>query len=280
MLTHRGGQKRDVSKLEIILDGGSGSVRVSPSAGGDLSDGTWSAGEDLPIPVNHSEVCGGSDSLSVSLVHSGESSYVVGEQTVPIVEGGFTINDGSLVPTSEYTAEATVLGTGFTYGAGGPNIDIRLDVVIGNMSYDPWPGNINNNGNPRSHTFTNQPASASIMVAATADQNGIYIAPRTRWTNASNGWVYVLRDGDTPPNIGAFGEQNSAASIVAPYLDGSGDIDIADNQAIFLFELGNSQTGGAADFQDVVVLVSLETQQSTVVEGDNSGDKVVECPGG
>lgn len=280
VLAHRGGQTLDVSKVEVLLDDGNGSYRLSPPLTGDLSDGTWSAGEEMSIPVDHTQVCDGTGTLDVRLVHTGETSYVVSETSVPLVEGGFTVEGGSLVPVSGYSAEATVLGTGFTYGAGGPNIDIRLDVVIGNTSYDPWPGNVNNNGNPRSHTFTNQPAGAAISVAATGDENGVYIAPRTRWSNASTGWVYVLRDGDTPPNIGAFGDQDSAASYVAPYLDGAGNIDLADNEAIFLFELGNSQTGSAADFQDVVVLVSLQTEQVAAVQQGSSGQHVVVCPGG
>lgn len=279
VLTHRGGQQIDTSNLEIVLDAGSHTTRIQPGDSGDVDDGVWSAGEKMPIPLNHTNICNGSGQLDISLVHTSGSSYVVSEKSIPMVKGGFTIQDGSLVPASEYTAEAKVLGAGFTYGAGGPNIDIRLDVVIGATTHDPWPGNINNNGNPRSHTFTNQPAGAAIKVAATADKNGIYISPRTRWSNASTGWVYVLRDGDTPPNLGAFGGQSSAASYVSPYLDANGKIDISDNQAIFLYELGNSQSGSAADFQDVVVLVSLQTQQTTVVQQDSTGNRVVVCPG-
>jgi len=278
VLTHNGGQKVETSNIEIILDYGKSTSRIHPGTSGDVSDGVWSVGEEMPVPLDHTEICNGSGPLDISLVHTGQSSYVISEKSVPMVKGGFTIRDGSLVPASEYTAEAKVLGAGFTYGAGGPNIDIRLDVVIGESTLDPWPGNINNNGNPRSHTFTNQPAGAAIKVAATADKNGIYISPRTRWSNASTGWVYVLRDGDTPPNIGAFGDQDSATSYVSPYLDDNGKIDISDNQAIFLFELGNSQTGSAADFQDVVVLVSLQTQQTTMIQKDSTGNRVVVCP--
>lgn len=280
VLAHLGGQAIHTSNLVIALDSGTGTTRIDPGSSGDVQDGVWSVGEELPIPIVPATVCDGSDRLEISLLHEGEGTYVVSEKTVPLVKGGFTIEDGSLVPVSEYTATAKVLGAGFTYGAGGPNIDIRLDVVIGDTSYDPWPGNVNNNGNPRSHTFTDQPAGASIRVAATGDKNGVYVTPRTRWSNATDGWVYVLRDGDTPPNIGAFGDQNSAASYVGPYLDSDGEIALDDNQAIFLFELGNSQTGSAADFQDVVVLVSLQTQQTTVVETDTSGDRFIVCPGG
>jgi hypothetical protein len=107
----------------------------------------------------------------------------------------------------------------------------------------------------------------------------VYISPRTRWSNESNGWVYVLRDGDQPPNIAGFGDQDSASSYVGPYLDDDGNISLSDNEAIYLFELGNSQTGSSADFQDVVVLVTLQTERvSASVEKTTSGESVIVCP--
>ncbi|MFB6130457.1 MAG: type IV pilin [Salinigranum sp.] len=280
VLVHEGGAKVPVDGLEVTIDTGNGTIQRPVSATGDLRDGSWTAGEKLSIPLNSSEVCTGSDSVDVAVTYSGRgTSYVLGRRTVPVERGGFTIENGSVVPISDYRANATVLGTGFTYGAGGPRIDIRLDVTIGGTAYDPWPGNVNNMGNPRSHTFTNQPAGAPISIAATGDKNGIYISPRTRNSSADNGWVYVLRDGDTPPNIAGFGDQESAASYVKPYLDGDGKISLADNQAIYLFELGNSQSGPAADYQDVVVLVSLRTRETTVgVRHVRTGETALVCP--
>lgn len=277
LLSHNGGDPIHIGDLEVQVDNGAGTTSVTPSSTGDVADGVWSVGDELPIPLEAAEVCDGSNQLDLTLVHHGEGSYVVGERTVPVARGGFTVQDGSLVPISEYTADAEVLGTGFTYGESGPNIDIRLAFTIGETVYTPWPGNVNNNGNPRSHTFADQPPGAPLNVAATGDENGVYIAPRTRWSNATDGWVSVLRDGDDPPNIGAFGDQESAASYVQPYLDSNGKVSLSDNQAIFLFELGNSQTGPAADFQDVVVLVSLQTVETTEVTTDSTGRTVVVC---
>ncbi|WP_410766010.1 type IV pilin [Haloferax sp. DFSO60] len=280
VLVHEAGGNVQAENLVVKFNTGNGTVEVEPSETGDLSDGAWSAGERLELDIDTDTVCTGADSLGVSVTYAdGDQSHVLSTQTVPVTSEGFTIEDGAVVPNSGYQAEVTVLGTGFTYGAGGPNIDIRLDVAVGNASYDPWPGNVNNNGNPRSHTFTDQPAGAGIKVAATADEPGDYISPRTRWSNESNGWVYVLRDGDQPPNIAGFGDQDSASSYVGPYLDDDGNISLSDNEAIYLFELGNSQTGSSADFQDVVLLVTLQTERVTAsVEETTTGESVIVCP--
>ena len=172
----------------------------------------------------------------------------------------FTIQDGGVVPDEEYTAEVELLGTGYTYGAFGPDIPIELDINVGGDSYQPWAGNINDGGNPRTTTFDDRDAGEKVTVTATADPSGTFISTRTRSSTDSSGYVEVLRDGDEPPNRGGFGDQDSAESYVQPYLDTNGRIDIADNEAIFLFELGNSQTGAAADYQDVVVLVTVTTE--------------------
>jgi hypothetical protein len=91
--------------------------------------------------------------------------------------------------------------------------------------------------------------------------------------------VYVLRDGDTPPNLAGFGDQDNASAYVRPYLDANNSIDIASNEAIYLFELGNDQTGEAADYQDVVILVTLTTEeQLTGTTHSTDGNTVFHCP--
>lgn len=277
VLVHRGGDPVHASNIEIQIDTGTRSITTTPKQRGDVADGTWSVNERLPIRLKTSDVCNGGDSLQVDIVYTGETSARIGSRRIPIARGGFTIENGAVVPVSDYTADATVLGSGFTYGENGIRLPIWLDVRIGNSSYEPWPGNVNNEGNPRSHTFTDLPAGAGIAVGATAG-NGTHISERTRWSNETDGWVYVLRDGDTPPNIQGFGDQESAEDFVSPYLDESGNISLDENQAIYLFELGNSQTGSAADFQDVVVLVSLTTEAETGVKRLESHESVMVCP--
>ena len=264
VLRHGGGDSVSVGNLHVRLTSDSEQFTRTVPQTGDLTDGTWSAGETVPLSLNTSRICGKTDSIDMEVVYQGDDrTYTVSQEQVPVTEGGFTIQDGQVVPVSNYTATATVVGTGLTYGSPGPNIPIFLDFDIGGSTYEPWPGNVNNPNNPRSHTFTDQPAGAAISVAATRAAYG-YLDSKTRWSNASTTWVRVLRDGDTPPNIQGFGGQASIASYVGPYVDSEGKIDLADNQAIYLFELGTSSSGPAADYQDVVVLVSLQTQAQSI----------------
>ncbi|MFB6104742.1 MAG: type IV pilin [Halobacteriaceae archaeon] len=280
VLDHRGGDAVAVDTLRIhIRSNGTTIVRSVPHTG-DVSDGTWSPGETLPLALTTAQVCRGGDHLQIEVVYQGEdTSHIVSTEQVPIRYGGFTIRDGSLVPVTDYTATATVIGTGLTYGSPGPNIPIFLTVQIGGRTYTPWPGNVNNPNNPRTHTFTDQPAGAPIDVAATRAAYG-YLDSATRWSNGSTDWVRVLRDGERPPNIQGYGGQASIAGYVDPYVnDSTGRIEIAANQAIYLFELGTSPTGAAADYQDIVVLVSLQTQADTVRTVTTAdGDTAVVCP--
>ena len=265
-------------RLEVVLRTGGRQVRKD-AAGGDLADGEWSGGEALVVPLETDEVCGDADELEVRLVYESTSNreYVVGSKTVAIEREGFRLQDGTVIPEADYTADVELLGTGFTYGAGGPRIPVTVDVLVDGTTYEPWPGNVNDGGNPRSHTLSNQPANAGISVTVTGDPDGEYVGSRTRAsTDTEDGWVYVLRDGDTPPNLEGFGDQDDAAAYVQPYLE-DGTLDLASNEAIFLFELGDSRSGAAADYQDAVVLVTLRTEAEET--GESSPDEyVVVCP--
>ncbi|MFC6941562.1 hypothetical protein ACFQE8_16570 [Salinirubellus sp. GCM10025818] len=91
-------------------------------------------------------------------------------------------------------------------------------------------------------------------------------------------YVHVLRDGSEAPDVEGFGDQEDAAEFVADYVD-DGEIVLDDNQAIYLFELSHSTEGSGADFQDAVVLVSLETESSAITVDENGeGESVILCP--
>jgi len=82
--------------------------------------------------------------------------------------------------------------------------------------------------------------------------------------------VRVLRHGDPVPNLDGHEGQTSVEEYVSGFVDTSTNtISLEANEAIFLFELGTtSLSTSAADFQDLVVLVSLSTD--VIVEVDRS----------
>ena len=281
VFTHRGGESVPLDEVDVLLETGDSQIRMPLTEAGAVSGEAWKSGERLTLPVNTTELCSGSNSIEIAFVQSiGGRSYVLGESTIPVVPPWFAIEGGSVVPKTEYTADITVVGTALTYGEYGPDIDITTEIVVGNESHTPWSGNINDGHNPRSRTFTDQPADAKIAVRATGDPDGEYITPRTRRsTDTESGWVYVLRDGDDSPTIRGYGDQDNVSDYLSPYLTENGTITLADNEAIFLFELGNRRDGAAADYQDLVVLATIEPSESRTGETTRTnGATGIVCP--
>lgn len=190
-----------------------------------------------------------------------------------VIDGGgvggvnFTITNGSVVPTEDYNASITVIGAAIQSGT--VNCPVTLKAKVGANWLEPFgsynsssAGNVNNNGNPRSATLgSNLPAGTAISVTGrswTPSGNSFasYLAIDSA-SNSSN--VRVLRNGDTAPDIKPFQNQASVKSFLAPYIDATTKrVTLQANQAIFLYELGTTNmSNAAADFQDLVVLVSL-----------------------
>jgi hypothetical protein len=88
-------------------------------------------------------------------------------------------------------------------------------------------------------------------------------------TNSPN--LKVLTNGDPVPDIPGFGDQDSIEDFVTDD-NKNGSIKLKENEAIYLFELGNKNLNSAgADFQDPVILISIngaDAPQSAVVSQD------------
>ena len=87
--------------------------------------------------------------------------------------------------------------------------------------------------------------------------------------------VKVLRDGDPVPDISGFENQTDAVEFVRNYIDpATNTMTMDENQSIYLFELGTTRlTSSAADFQDLVVLVTLgESPEALADDGSDLAD--------
>lgn len=273
-LIHDGGQSIPVENLEVVVDTGSGSATQPVPQTGPLSDGEWSAGEAVSLSLSQSAVCSGGSEVDVSVVvERDESSHVISAESVPVERGQFTLGGGSVTPTVNYTANVTLIGSAITAGGNPVPIDVWVDV--GGTETKPWSSISGNGALPQSHVVPNQSAGTNVTVGAQAVGVGL---PR-RDSDTGGGLVKVLRDGDSAPNTAGFNNQAAASAFIDPYLD-SGTVTLADNQAIFLFELGTSNpNAAAADFQDAVVLVSLSAnEQAAVVTENAQGEQVLVCP--
>jgi hypothetical protein len=77
--------------------------------------------------------------------------------------------------------------------------------------------------------------------------------------------VLTLLNGDTVPAFTPMGGQRNIDTFLQPYIDSStGKVKIADNQVIYLYELGTTDSKSSAyDMQDLVVLATITPTTST-----------------
>jgi hypothetical protein len=282
-LVHRSGETLPVDALTAVVSGGGTTTRTAIPATGALADGEWSSGERLSLPIDAAAVCAGDpDSVEINLVQrtGSERSHVISSRTVPVRPGQFVISGGAVEPTVDYSADVELLGTAFTAGAGGPDIPVTVGVSVGEDTYQPWPGNVNDGANPRTAAYADREAGEGIVVTVTGGAYGGYAGHVVDSRDDEGTFVHVLRNGSSAPDVEGFGDQDDAAAFVADYVD-DGTIVLDDDQAIFLFELSHSTESASADFQDAVVLVTLDTTSSTVTVSENGeGRAVILCPTG
>jgi len=88
--------------------------------------------------------------------------------------------------------------------------------------------------------------------------------------------VLVLRDGDAVPNIDPFMNQNSITDFIRDYINPvTNTVVLDENQAIYLFELGTTNLGSsAADFQDLVVLLTLADDPAQLLDEDDDDAQI------
>ena len=99
----------------------------------------------------------------------------------------------------------------------------------------------------------------TVMVQSTAQANGF--CDNYQMTVDSTDLepqAYALVNGDTPPSYLPYDNQASIQDFLGGCLE-NGKVKIADNQTIFLYELGTTDTADAAfDVQDNAVLVTVD----------------------
>lgn len=205
----------------------------------------------------------------------------------------FEITNKTVVPQEPFAAKVTVLGAAISAG-GYYDVPVTVKFEIGGNVYTPFgdfgkalAGNVNDDNNPRNYIFPNTfPGGTSIDVVGqswlkkkswySGKKESHWKIYRTIDGSAGSSFVIVLCDGDDVPSIPGFMNQNSLEEFVEDFIDpATNKIVLDENQAIFLFELGTSNlNSSAADFQDLVVLLTLAKNQADLEDGDDD-DSVV-----
>ncbi len=203
----------------------------------------------------------------------------------------FKIVDGKVIPEDTFAVKASVLGAAIT-DRGAYDMPVTLAVTAGSDAYQPFgsftlpvDGNVNDGLNPRKFILpTLHDAGTPISISATSWEkvNSSFSGnANSHWTqyfsfNAATGTpqAKVLRNGDPAPNIPSFLDQNEILDFIRDYVDQeSGTMVLDENQAIYLFELGTTDlSSSAADFQDLVVLITLAHNAVDLQENEDDDD--------
>jgi len=187
----------------------------------------------------------------------------------------FEISDGRVVPTEDFAVKVSVLGAAIT--SGGTNMPVTVQVNIAGESFepfgahdDPGAGDVNDGSPPRHFIVqeTFDPESGIDVTGTSWRTSGSLYLERNSHEQSPS--VKVLRDGDPVPDIAGYDNQTNAVEFVRDYIDEeSNTMTMDENQSIYLFELGTTRlTSSAADFQDLVVLVTLGTSPEALAEED------------
>ncbi len=182
----------------------------------------------------------------------------------------FEIVNGRVIIHEEFRATVEVLGVDIS----NVNVTFMITTIGGGSNIqhepfgpfdDPINGNINGVELAPFELPGLHPSGAVITAVGKSWTEGNTLLLVDSKVNSPQ--VLVLRDGDSVPDIEPFGDQQTIATYISDYVDAATNtVTIASNQVIYLFELYTTDMNSEfADFQDLVVLVSLVTPDNTVI---------------
>ncbi len=175
----------------------------------------------------------------------------------------FTTDTGTTTIDKPSTAYFEILGGDITCGAGGPTIETTTTINItppgGSSTTMTMPTS------PQSLTMPSLAAGTKVTVTGVSLPNGGSSNSCSGFSGYTfnsqtndGGQVLTLRNGDTVPLFTPFGGQRPIDAFLTQYIDSTGKVKIADNQVIYLFEVGVTDTSEKAyDMQDIVVLATI-----------------------
>lgn len=174
--------------------------------------------------------------------------------------GGGPGPGGTVTITEPSTAYFEILGGSITCGAGGAVLPTTTTIKV-----TPPGGSMTSTVvNSSTKALNLPPAVAGTKITVAGGLNGCGIVNRSFDSEADKGsasttqQVWTLRNGDTPPRFAPLSGQPNIDTFLTKYLDANGKVKLAENQVIYLFELGATDpTSTAYDMQDLVVLATI-----------------------
>ncbi|NND71645.1 MAG: hypothetical protein HKN43_08700 [Rhodothermales bacterium] len=206
---------------------------------------------------------------------------------VPACPVPFDIDGLNTVPKVEFNARFDVVGAAISAG-GAYDVPVTSVVHFNGDHEEPWgnwdkptDGNVNRDGAYVYEPSDSYGPNTTITVSARSwlKKKGKDGSKDDHWnmymeqaSDEGGQQLQVLRNGDTAPGVAGYLGQTSAVEFLADYLNLDGTMNLADNQTIYLFELGSTNPNSAAfDMQDLVVLVTLTAAESDPIAGCVAG---------
>lgn len=176
----------------------------------------------------------------------------------------FVLTKGRIEPGNDYAIKINLIGAAIT--SGGRPVPVTAKLHLGDQAFEPFGDADSTAGNVNQE----RPAVTSMIVPEVRSYEDFVTITATSWESSKRvlytrnsskekAFVKVLRNGDAVPDIAGFDGQENVEYFLRPYLSKDGQsVWIHPNQVLYLFELGtNDAKSSAADFQDLVVLVTL-----------------------
>jgi len=199
--------------------------------------------------------------------------------------------DGAVVPSEPCLVKVSILGASISYGAA-YDIPVTTKFQIGGQTFSPFgnyekavSGNVNDELNPREYVFSDVFAAGSRInpIARSWQKIESYYSGKkdAHWSpyltiddsESARPNVLILKNGDVIPDVGSFWDQDPIADFIRDFIDPVTHTVLLDNnEAIFFFELGTTNLSDpAADFQDLVVLVTLGSDAAALLGDTGDG---------
>lgn len=175
----------------------------------------------------------------------------------------FVLTKGRIVPGTDYAIKINLIGAAIT--SSGRPVPVTAKLHLGDQAFEPF----GEADSPEGNVNQDRPVATSMIVPEVRSFEDYVTVTATSWngsrpmytrnSSTEKAFVKVLRNGDALPDIAGFDGQEDVEYFLRPYLSKDGQsVWIHPNQVLYLFELGTSDaSSAAADFQDLVVLVTL-----------------------
>ena len=183
------------------------------------------------------------------------------------------VNNGILSCDGPATLTMEIIGDDFSCNGSTPNPILTQFMVDPDGSGSAPADYIRDNNGNRKNFRANDAnyessleldvtASTEVVVESIRSSGSCGASSRRSDISSDQPFIESLEDGDTPPSNAGWNGQNSVETYLIDYTDANGNIDIADNQIIYLFEMYTSTSGSTYDLQDNVLIVTIAPPNS------------------